>query len=237
VLTIIIPGIQLFPPYPTRWLTRKSTWYLLQPTRKPLNRHALLDLSCSCIRPLLVALYQQSLFLLTSRSFRKPLASLLYRIVRNTCRAEPSLIPRISIGTAPSNKFKSIELREERIHGVSPPEFITASALATSLLPRPSALDSFRPPSVLQVLDLPSFTTAQSIDERPSLPSIGHDISRPSSTSTQSSSVHPYSLQRHGSSSSLQLPGLSALASIASSSPAASNSPNNSHNNNNTPNR
>lgn len=135
-----------------------------------------------------------------------------------------------------SNKFKSIQLREERIHGVSLPEFITASALATSLLPRPSALDSFRPPSVLQVLDLPSFTTAQSIDERPSLPSIGHDISRPSSTSTQSSSVHPYSLQRHGSNSSLQLPGLSALASIASSSPAASNSPNNSHHSN-TPNR
>lgn len=103
------------------------------------------------------------------------------------------------------------------------------------MLPRPSALDSFRPPSVLQVLDLPSFTTAQSIDERLSLPSIGHDISRPSSTSTQSSSVHPHSLQRHGSNSSLQLPGLSALASIASSSPAASNSPNNSHHNN-TPN-
>ncbi|PBP24790.1 GATA factor AREB gamma [Diplocarpon rosae] len=62
-----------------------------------------------------------------------------------------------------------------------------------------------------QVRDLPPFNTTHSVDDvRHSMPSLD-PISRPSSTSTQNSSLHH-------SASLPQLPGLSALASLASSS-------------------
>jgi hypothetical protein len=97
---------------------------------------------------------------------------------------------------------------------------ITASALATSILPRPQATDCFRRPSILQVFDLPAIKTPPAIIEDKQLPSIGHDISRPSSSST----VASYTQQRHGSHASIQLPALSTLASVASNSPTAHNS-------------
>lgn len=100
---------------------------------------------------------------------------------------------------------------------VSPSQSITASALATSLLPRPQALESFRRPSILQALDLPAFKTSSTLEDKPPLPAIGLDISRPSSTST----VASYTQQRHGSHASIQLPALSTLASVASTSPPA----------------
>jgi hypothetical protein len=93
----------------------------------------------------------------------------------------------------------------------------TASALATAILPRPQALDCFRRPSILQVFDLPALKTPPATIEDKQLPSIGHDRSRPSSSST----VASYTQQRHGSHSSIQLPALSTLASVASNSPAA----------------
>ncbi|KAK2630601.1 hypothetical protein QTJ16_001421 [Diplocarpon rosae] len=62
-----------------------------------------------------------------------------------------------------------------------------------------------------QVRDLPPFNATHSVDDvRHSMPSLD-PISRPSSTSTQNSSLHH-------SASLPQLPGLSALASLASSS-------------------
>ncbi|KAI6716575.1 hypothetical protein JHW43_000834 [Diplocarpon mali] len=62
-----------------------------------------------------------------------------------------------------------------------------------------------------QVRDLPPFSTMHSVDDvRHSMPSLD-PISRPSSTSTQNSSLHH-------SASLPQLPGLSALASLASTS-------------------
>jgi len=71
-------------------------------------------------------------------------------------------------------------------------------------------IDSLRP-SKEQVRDLPSFKTERLIhDGRQSLPTLD-PISRPSSTSTQNSSLHH-------SASLPQLPGLATLASIASSS-------------------
>lgn len=93
---------------------------------------------------------------------------------------------------------------------------ITASALAP-LIYRASPIDpALRPPSSQRVQHLPPFTTAPSADDRaPSpLPPVGNDISRPSSTSTQSSSAF---LQHHNiNNPQISLPGLSALASIAS---------------------
>jgi hypothetical protein len=56
-------------------------------------------------------------------------------------------------------------------------------------------------------------------DDKPSLPSIGHEISRPSSTSTVASAN--YSQHRHGSHASIQLPALNTLARVASNSPPA----------------
>lgn len=103
----------------------------------------------------------------------------------------------------------------------------TASALATSILPRPQAADCFRRPSILQAFDLPAIKTPPAIVEDKQLPSIGHDISRPSSSST----VASYTQQRHGSHHSIQLPALSTLASVASNSPAAHNNSNDSNSN------
>ncbi|MCJ1234121.1 hypothetical protein MMC14_002079 [Varicellaria rhodocarpa] len=55
-------------------------------------------------------------------------------------------------------------------------------------------------------------------DRAPSpLPPLGHDISRPSSTSTQSSNaLRSLQFQQPQSTSHMSLPGLSALASVAS---------------------
>ncbi len=96
----------------------------------------------------------------------------------------------------------------------------TAITALTTLLERASAASLTNPyPSAAQVKGLPSFITAYSVvdDQRPSLPPLGHDLSRPSSTSTQASYT-THSQSRHGSNSTLQLPGLKALASLASSS-------------------
>lgn len=103
----------------------------------------------------------------------------------------------------------------------------TASALATSILPRPQANESFRRPSILQAFDLPAFKTPPTTFPEDKLPAIGHDISRPSSSST----VASYTQQRHGSNASIQLPALSTLASVASNSPAANNHSNDSNDN------
>lgn len=108
----------------------------------------------------------------------------------------------------------------------------TASALATTILPRPQAADCFRRPSILQAFDLPAIKTPPAIVEDKQLPSIGHDISRPSSSST----VASYTQQRHGSHASIQLPALSTLASVASNRPnsPAANYTNNESNSNTT---
>ena len=85
---------------------------------------------------------------------------------------------------------------------------ITASTLAPYRAQPTEHLPSPRQ----QVRDLHSFKTAHSLEDgRQSLPTLGDPISRPSSTSTQNSTLHH-------SASLPQLPGLSALASIASSS-------------------
>ncbi|KAJ5028143.1 signal recognition protein [Bipolaris maydis] len=100
---------------------------------------------------------------------------------------------------------------------------------------RGSVDDSFRRPSILQVFDLPAFKTSPpSLDDR--LPSIGHDISRPSSSSTVASPPHQ---QQHnsGSNVSIQLPSLATLASAASNCPTANPTSNDNNDNtrNNTP--
>ncbi|KAK4964852.1 GATA zinc finger protein 3 [Elasticomyces elasticus] len=101
------------------------------------------------------------------------------------------------------------------------------ATLASPMLQTRSAnIDPYRPPSALRFRDLP--TTAHPLDERTLLsPSIGLDISRPSSASSQSSAQHP--LSRSFSASALQLPALSALASLAASVPAATTSINRPH--------
>jgi len=104
---------------------------------------------------------------------------------------------------------------------------ITASALATSILPRPQVDDSFRRPSILQVFDLPAFKTSTTANFDDKLPSIGHDRSRPSSSST----VASYTQQRHGSNASIQLPSLATLASAASNCPAANMNSNDNNDN------
>ncbi|KAF3041951.1 hypothetical protein E8E12_008679 [Didymella heteroderae] len=86
-------------------------------------------------------------------------------------------------------------------------------------------------PSILQAFDLPSIrTTSPPAFDRKTLPSIspelvgrelvGRDISRPSSSSSTVASFTHQPLQRQGSNASLQLPALSTLASLASTSPA-----------------
>lgn len=108
----------------------------------------------------------------------------------------------------------------EKRHAFLDPNPTTASALATSILPRPQANDTFRRPSILQAFDLPAFKTPSSAPFDDKLPSISHDLSRPSSSSTVASS---YTQQRHGSHASIQLPALSTLASVASTSPPTAN--------------
>ncbi|KAF2762152.1 hypothetical protein EJ05DRAFT_199266 [Pseudovirgaria hyperparasitica] len=94
-----------------------------------------------------------------------------------------------------------------------------ASLAAPSYLHLPQGNGLERPRSALQVRDLPAFNSLPSKDHgRPSLPSIGREIPRPSSTSSHLSS---YTLQRHSSAPMLQLPALSALANLATTSPSA----------------
>ncbi|KAL0264960.1 hypothetical protein SLS55_000914 [Diplodia seriata] len=78
-----------------------------------------------------------------------------------------------------------------------------------------------RPPSPR---DLAPFNTAPALDERPSLPSIGLTISRPSSAASQSGAHLPPPQQLHrGTSPGIQLPGVSSLASLAASSTSSPN--------------
>jgi GATA-binding protein len=116
----------------------------------------------------------------------------------------------------------------EKRHAFLDPNTTTASALATSILPRPQVDDSFRRPSILQVFDLPAFKIPSTVHLDDKLPSIGHDRSRPSSSST----VASYTQQRHGSNASIQLPSLATLASAASNCPAAANMNSNDSNDN-----
>ncbi|KAK7517996.1 uncharacterized protein IWZ02DRAFT_491795 [Phyllosticta citriasiana] len=88
----------------------------------------------------------------------------------------------------------------------------TASTLAISLLNRPAAIDNFE-----HSHELPPFhAPPSSLDERPSLPSIGLTISRASSASPQPGSLTPIAQRHRSHSPGIQLPSLSALASIAS---------------------
>jgi hypothetical protein len=80
----------------------------------------------------------------------------------------------------------------------------------------------------LQVFDLPAFKIPPTVHLDDKLPSIGHDRSRPSSSST----VASYTQQRHGSNASIQLPSLATLASAASNCPAAANMNSNDSNDN-----
>ena len=111
------------------------------------------------------------------------------------------------------------------VHSVSP-SYDSILKLATAFIQRPMAIDIQAPAP----RSLPSLQSTPSSEERPSLPSLGFDISRPSSTSTQGSSHH--SQFRHGSNPipTIQLPALSTLASLASiastSSPADGSSNN-----------
>lgn len=95
----------------------------------------------------------------------------------------------------------------------------TASTLAP-LIYRASPIDpTLRLPSPAQARDLPIFATAPSADGRAlsPLPPPDHDISRPSSTSTQSSNaLRQQQYQQQQNNSNFSLPGLSALASVAS---------------------
>ncbi|KNG49960.1 signal recognition protein [Stemphylium lycopersici] len=117
---------------------------------------------------------------------------------------------------------------EERHAFLDLNNFTTASALATSILPRPQVDDSFRRPSILHVFDLPAFKTPTAASFEDRLPSITHDISRPSSSST----VASHTPQRNGSNASpIQLPSLATLASAASNCPAAHTSSNESNDN------
>lgn len=100
------------------------------------------------------------------------------------------------------------------------PSSTKSTIVATSYLQRPPGIEVHRSVSP-QVRNLgPYPTTAPSLEEKSNLAVYGHEISRPSSaisTSTQASSQ--YSQLRH-SKSNLQLPALSALASVATSSPS-----------------
>ena len=121
----------------------------------------------------------------------------------------------------------STPLRERRTRAfLHPNRYTTASALAT-ILPPPTAIESFRRPSILQVLDLPALKTASTLDDKTALRSIGYDISRPSSASTVASFAHHHHQHQHqqqrpsSDHGPLQLPALTALASVASKRPAA----------------
>lgn len=114
--------------------------------------------------------------------------------------------------------------RVDSVSSVNPNH--STSKLAAAFIHRPMAIDIQAPAP----RTLPSLQSTPSSEERPSLPSLGFDISRPSSTSTQASSH--YSQFRHGSNPTptIQLPGLStlaSLASIASTTPLSENNFNN----------
>ncbi|KAB2572487.1 putative gata transcription factor protein [Lasiodiplodia theobromae] len=119
---------------------------------------------------------------------------------------------------------------DARAKRVFPSTATTASTLAISLLNRPVAIENLhyhnRPPSPR---DLAPFNTASALDERPSLPSIGLTISRPSSATSQSGAHLPPPQPLHrGTSPGIQLPGVSSLASLAgsaTSSPSISSRP------------
>ncbi len=112
----------------------------------------------------------------------------------------------------PEYLFLDISYASEKIaiikHNRSLP--LSTATTASTLAPyRASPIEHLHPASREQARDLPSFKMANAFDDgRQSLPAL-EPISRPSSTSTQNSIVHH-------SASLPQLPGLSALASLAS---------------------
>src|SRR6185369_11810541 len=71
--------------------------------------------------------------------------------------------------------------------------------------------------------DLPSPASTPYSEDRPSLPSLGLDISRPPSTSSQASSQYIH--RRPSPNPSLQLPGLSQLSALASVATSTRTSP------------
>jgi hypothetical protein len=73
--------------------------------------------------------------------------------------------------------------------------------------------------------DLPPFHSTPTMDDRPSLPPIGLDISRPPSTSSQASSQ--FNHRRPSPNPHAHLPGLSQLSALASA--ATSTSPDSNH--------
>lgn len=83
-------------------------------------------------------------------------------------------------------------------------------------------VEQFRPPSIHSHPSRQQSTTPM-LDERSYLTTLGYGISRPSSTSTQSSNQYLENnyQSRSFSHGAVQLPALSALASLAASAPAA----------------
>ena len=91
----------------------------------------------------------------------------------------------------------------------------------SGLSPRHMALDIQHQ----HLRDLPPFHSTPIMDDRPSLPPIGLDISRPPSTSSQASSQFNY--RRPSPNPHAHLPGLSQLSALASA--ATSTSPDSNH--------
>lgn len=93
---------------------------------------------------------------------------------------------------------------------------LLSTTASTLIHQRPMGLDIHHTPSI----HAQSLRPSPPSDERPSLPSIGLNISRPSSrlstTSTRSLSSGYYEIAAR---QNVQLPGLSALASIAANTP------------------
>jgi hypothetical protein len=170
-----------------------------------------LTLFCNCCRYIL-SLLRRSLIPARSLQFLHILWHIALQCAHFTIPKTPS--NNISIPSEERNAFLVLI-------------FITASALATSILPRPLANDCFRRPSILHAFDLPAIKTPPATYEDKQLPSIGHDRSRPSSSST----VASYTQQQHGSHSAIQLPALSTLASVASNSPPAHSTSNDGNSN------
>ena len=98
-------------------------------------------------------------------------------------------------------------------------EHYTATTATTALILPPilhgSAPVDLRGSPNQMIHSLPPLNMSPSVEDRaPSpLPPLGHDISRPSSTSTQSSTMRQ---QQHHQQRDISLPGLSTLASVAS---------------------
>ncbi|KAJ4351078.1 hypothetical protein N0V95_004182 [Ascochyta clinopodiicola] len=135
-----------------------------------------------------------------------------------------SVLPRYKTLVVLAKAFGSV--KEDEMNGLGYIEKEGKWARELLELKAPQAYDSFRRPSILQAFDLPAIrTTSPPAFDHPTLPSIspeiiGRDISRPSSSST----VASFTQQRQGSNASIQLPALSTLASLASTSPKDNNS-------------